>query len=185
MCVRIAFISTLPFPTFGSISKINNLSNNEFSNNRSSSFDIAGSGFFAGGTSPTVTDIRLDDSVYTKLTGYTVVNDNSITGVVLPEGVNPGIYNIKVYSNGTNNLESAVKAVVKDTSASSSVAICTDYDFIRGSNARQVVRTPNGNLVIFYWSRTAEGNYPKVKYRISNDNGNTWSAETVFDSEAV
>ena len=45
----------------------------------------------------------------------------------------------------------------------------------RGALTRELIRTPNGNLVIFYWNNT-------IKYKVSENNGTSWSIENSLTS---
>jgi len=76
---------------------------------------ITGEGFFgSGGTSPSVTSIRLTDPSSTSLSfnASNVLNDTTISGAQVPTGIIPGTYDIRVTTDMGSNATSAQKFVV-------------------------------------------------------------------------
>ena len=61
---------------------------------------LTGSGFFGGTASNDVTAVKLYSSPSSNIVGYTVVNNTTITGVVIPGSVKSGTYALKVTTNG-------------------------------------------------------------------------------------
>ena len=148
-------------------------------NNAAVSVNLTGSGFFAGGTASAVESVYLDDSAGTLLTGYTVTSDQTIAGAVIPAGVAPGVYHIKVQTT----VGPSVNEPTFQVEAANSLYISTlghstgPLEF--GTNLpfqRHLVRTSNGTLVAVYIGPDGgEPQYPT--YNFSFDGGLTWSGQ--------
>jgi len=152
-------------------------------NNTATSVSLTGNGFFAGGTASAVQNIVLDNSAGTVLSGYSVVSDQSITGVVLPAGTAPGTYHIKVKTSvGSSSNEPALTVEPANT------LNITTLGYTNGPNGygtnipsqRHLIRTSSGMLVSVYMgpSNGDEPQYPS--YNFSLDGGLTWSGQGQF-----
>ena len=69
---------------------------------------ITGTGFFGGGSSSAVTGVNFDDTLSTSLTTVTATSDTTITAVI-PMGIVPGNYNVRVTTPGGTNSTSTTK----------------------------------------------------------------------------
>jgi len=77
-------------------------------NGSSISITVTGTGFYGNMGSSVVTNIKLDDINATNVTVVTVSSDTSLIGVI-PSGVSPGTYSVRVQSLGGTNLTSTQK----------------------------------------------------------------------------
>ena len=148
-------------------------------NDSAASITITGSGFFGGGTASAVQTVYLDNSAQTPLTGYAVASDQSITGAVIPAGVAPGVYHIKVQTSvGVTANEPSFTVGAANTVSISTLGHSTGPNSF-GTNLpfqRHLVRTSNGTLVAVYIGpETGETQYPT--YNFSFDGGFTWSGQ--------
>ena len=90
---------------------------------------VGGSGFFGGVGSNTVTAVKLGTN--TIVASYSVSNDSSITGVIIPSGLPPAVYNITVAALGgtsvttSSNAYTVKAAAVTVTSLSVSTGLNT------------------------------------------------------------
>jgi len=146
-------------------------------NNAAVTLTLTGSGFFGGGGVSAVQSIYLDNSAGTQLTGYTVTSDQTITGVVVPAGIAPGVYHIKVQ---TNIGITANEPTFTVTPANSIKISTLGYSTSPGTlypNQRHLVRTSNGTLLAVYMGpASGEPQYPT--YNFSQDGGLTWSGQS-------
>ncbi|MFH1824857.1 MAG: S8 family serine peptidase, partial [Candidatus Firestonebacteria bacterium] len=105
---------------------------------------ITGSGFYGGGNNSIVTVVKLDDGLNTSLNiSNAVITDTTISGAVVPKGIDVGTYNVKVTAGGTN-LTSAVQYIV------------TGVPFPRVNNINPVM---GSNLVLTTVTITGSGFY--------------------------
>ncbi|HTX38077.1 MAG TPA: PQQ-binding-like beta-propeller repeat protein, partial [Bryobacteraceae bacterium] len=148
-------------------------------NNAPAAVNLTGSGFFGGGSASAVQSVFLDDNSGTPLTGYTVASDQSITGAVIPAGIAPGTYHIRVQT-GVGQTANEPTFTVQ---AANTIAIAT-LGYSTGPNSfgtnlgfqRHLVRTSNGTLVAVYIGpASGEPQYPT--YNFSFDGGLTWSGQ--------
>src|SRR3989339_318710 len=74
---------------------------------------LTGTNFFAGTASSAVTLVRFDDGGSTALGfGGASISDTSINGVLVPSGIQPGTYNVRVSTTAGTNTTSGDKFVV-------------------------------------------------------------------------
>jgi outer membrane protein assembly factor BamB len=148
-------------------------------NNQAITVNLTGSGFFAGGTAVAVQSIHLDNAAGTELTGYTVASDQSITGVVVPAGIFPGIYHIKVRTTvGQTVNEPAFEVAASNSNLISTLGSSpglygTGTQFVY---QRHLVRTSNGTLIAVYIG-PAGSDWRPATYNISRDGGLTWTGQ--------
>src|SRR3989339_114626 len=67
--------------------------------NNAATLTVTGSGFFGATASNNVSAVKLYTSPVTNITGYSVLTETSIEGVI-PEGINAGTYQLKVTTSG-------------------------------------------------------------------------------------
>ena len=101
---------------------ITTITPNSSAYSQSVTVSISGSGFFAGTNSSDVSSIKVGGTTIT--TAYTVASDTNITGVVIPNTLNTGTYNVVVTtgggdSSGTQFTVSATPPRVTDVSPNS------------------------------------------------------------------
>jgi outer membrane protein assembly factor BamB len=148
-------------------------------NNQAITVNLTGSGFFAGGAASAVQSIVLDNAAGTVLTGYTVASDQAITGIVVPAGIFPGIYHIKVRTT----VGSTANEPIFEVAASNSNLISTlgQSPGLYGTGTqcgyqRHLVRTSNGTLIAVYIGPQGSNSRPAT-YNISRDGGLTWTGQ--------
>jgi len=88
---------------------VNNVTPNNGSNSSSTTITITGAGFFGGGSSADVISIKLSNSAETSITGWTVISDSVINSGVIPSGLTPGKYDVRVTTSKGTNFTSVVK----------------------------------------------------------------------------
>ena len=115
--------STVRFSVTTPEPKITEISPSTGSNFVPTTVSLTGSGFFGGVGANTVTSVKLSDG--TNLSGYTVVSDSKITGIIVPAGVPVGLYDIRVSATGGTNSTSSTKFTV--TCPSSAIDNSKDY----------------------------------------------------------
>jgi len=98
---------------------------------------VTGSNFFAGLSTSTVTEVKLGNTI---LAGYTAVNDSTITGVVIPSGLNIGINDVTVAALGGTSVTSSADQFTVTTSAPSVSGLSASS----GSNLNPVTISVNG-----------------------------------------
>jgi len=149
-------------------------------NDKVNSIDLTGSGFFGGGSSSAVTGIHLDDAANTALSGYTVVNDQKITGVQIPSGIAPGTYHIKVQTTIDKTVNEPSLYIEAGASYFVSTLGITTASYTYGtmeSFQRHIARTSKGVLIAMYIGIDYYQSQDAM-YNISRDGGRTWSAQT-------
>ncbi|MFH1824356.1 MAG: T9SS type A sorting domain-containing protein [Candidatus Firestonebacteria bacterium] len=84
-----------------------------FKNTSQTTVAIYGTEFYGETGSPDVTQIKLDDASNTDVSfAQSTISDTTINNAVIPEGVLPGVYNVKVTTHAGTNLISEVKYTV-------------------------------------------------------------------------
>jgi outer membrane protein assembly factor BamB len=159
---------------------VTSLSLRRAANNQSASVNITGTGFFAGGAASAVQSIVLDNAAGTVLTGYTVTGDQAISGVVVPAGIVPGMYHIKVRSTVGNSANEPVFEVAGTNSSLISALGQSPGLYGTGTQSgfqRHLVRTSNGTLIAVYIGPQGSSWRPAT-YNISRDGGLTWTGQT-------
>jgi outer membrane protein assembly factor BamB len=159
---------------------VTGLSLRRAANNQSASVNITGTGFFAGGAASAVQSIVLDNAAGTVLTGYTVVGDQAISGVVVPAGIFPGVYHIKVRTTvGSSANEPAFEVAETNSSLISTLGQSPGLygTGTQSSYQRHLVRTSNGTLIAVYIGPVGSSSRPAT-YNISRDGGLTWTGQT-------
>jgi hypothetical protein len=155
---------------------VTSLSPNSLRSDQSLPITITGSGFYAGGASPAVLDIQLDDPMRTRLTGFSVASDTQITGAVVPKWVAAGTYNVMVTTlGGTNKTSQQLLQVQAPVYPNSVIATATN-DFINTlySTQRHLVQMSDGAYVIVYYDNGS------AVYSISTNSGQNWSTPVVI-----
>jgi outer membrane protein assembly factor BamB len=149
------------------------------SNAQQASINLTGSGFFGGGSSSQVQRVQLDDTAGTQLLGYAVASDSSITGVVLPAGVAPGIYHVRVQTGvGISHNEPSIEVVASGSYFPTSLGL--SYGTANGTavqSQRHLARTSSGGLVAVYAGQQDGGYGQDSVYNISHDGGLTWTVQ--------
>jgi outer membrane protein assembly factor BamB len=158
---------------------VTGLSLRRAANNQSASVNITGTGFFAGGAASAVQSIVLDNAAGTVLTGYTVVGDQAIAGVVVPAGIFPGMYHIKVRTTVGSSANEPVFEVAETNSSLISTLGQSPGLYGTGTQSsyqRHLVRTSNGTLIAVYIGPQGSSWRPAT-YNISRDGGLTWTGQ--------
>jgi len=140
---------------------------------------LSGSGFYEGGTASAVQSVYLDNSAGTTLAGYTVSSDQTITGAVIPSGLAPGVYHIKVQTAAGTSVNEPTYTVEPANAIHVSTLGYSAGPNLAGTNfpvQRHLARTANGTLVAVYIGpANGETQYPS--YNFSLDGGHTWSGQ--------
>jgi outer membrane protein assembly factor BamB len=160
-----------PAVTAGSVSRV--------SNAQQVVVNLTGSGFFGGGASSQVQRIQLDDPSGTQLLGYTVASDQSITGVIIPPGIAPGIYHIRVQTSVAMSVNEPPIEVVAAGSLFPATLGATNGNLYGTAvqTQRHLARTSTGNLIAVYAGYADPGYTQDPVYNISHDGGMTWSVQ--------
>jgi len=148
-------------------------------NNQAITVNLTGSGFFAGGSASAVQSIVLDNTAGTVLAGYTVASDQAIVGVVVPAGIFPGIYHIKVRTTAGSTANEPVFEVAAANSNLISTLGQSPGLYGTGTQSgyqRHLVRTGNGTLIAVYIGPQGSSWRPAT-YNISRDGGLTWTGQ--------
>jgi hypothetical protein len=143
---------------------------------------IIGKGFFGGGTSSDIIDIKLDDSLNTVIDkSSTSITDTTISGAVIPTGVHIGTYNIKVKTNnyGTNAFSSKKFVVTSDSPTITSLSPNNGY------NTLPVTITINGTG--FYGgTNTSDVNYVRLNTNpVTNITGYSVLSSSVINNVII
>ena len=150
-------------------------------NGQPATLTITGSGFFGGGSSSAVQSIRLDNAANTPLTGFTVASDSSITGAVVPAGVLPGVYHVRVQTSvGQTVNEPTFEVTAANSAFPATLGLSTGNAQGTGNQMqRHLARTGNGTLVAVYPGfADMSGGSQNPTYNISHDGGLTWTNQS-------
>lgn len=155
------------------------LSTSRVSNAQQAVINISGSGFFGGGASNTVQRIQLDTPSGAQLSGYTVGSDQSITGVVIPSGLPPGIHHLRVQTSiGMSVNEPPIEIVAAGSLFPATLGQTNGN--VYGTQVqwqRHLARTSTGNLIAVYAGQGDSGYWQDSTYNVSHDGGLSWTVQ--------
>src|SRR3989339_824212 len=108
--------STATFTVQALLPTVTNIFPSTGINTLSVQITVIGTNFYAGTASSCVTSMKLDDSLNTALNISGIYgSDTMIGGVIIPAGIQPGTYNLKVTTTSGTNTTSGNKFVVMDS----------------------------------------------------------------------
>ena len=103
------------------VPQVNTINPNSGANSDPTAVFITGAGFFGGGTSADVQYVELNDPFGTALTNWLVTNDSVIANGVVPAGIQPGTYDVRVTTSKGVNSTSAMRFAVTGAPATGSI----------------------------------------------------------------
>ncbi|MEI6845842.1 MAG: IPT/TIG domain-containing protein, partial [Candidatus Firestonebacteria bacterium] len=101
--------------------KVDNVFPTEIFNNGTQAISVRGSGFYGGTMLPDTISVYLDDVQVAERPGYSgpdfspyaVASDTALNSLIIPPGITPGTYNVRVVTDAGVNDTSVVKLVIK------------------------------------------------------------------------
>jgi outer membrane protein assembly factor BamB len=161
---------------------VSSLSAARISNAQANTISLTGSGFFAGGASSQVQSIQLDNPSATRLLGWTVASDSSITGIVVPAGTPAGTYHIRVQTSAAMSVNEPSIEVVASGSFFPATLGQTSGNLYgtQIESQRHLARTSSGNLVTAYAGPADPSFAQDATYNVSHDGGRTWTLQSTM-----